>query len=90
MQYCCFANFASAFDAMGRGFLWGIMAANGMLHNLLKLIKAYYASIKVRVKASGGEIMLLEIRSGDPYSLACSPAFGRDVKYRCIQIAGFP
>ncbi len=60
----CFADFASAFVSVDRDSLWPIMAADGMLPKLLRLIKAHYSSTKMKVRASGIDSMLFEIRSG--------------------------
>ncbi len=49
----CFVDFASAFDSVDRDSLWRIMAADG----ILRLIKAYYASTKMKVRASGSDSM---------------------------------
>ncbi len=60
----CFVDFASAFDPMGGDTLWRIMAADGMPAKLLGLVKAYYASTKAKVRASGGDSLSFEIGSG--------------------------
>ncbi len=65
----CFANFTSAFDSVDRDSLWRIMAADGMLPKLLRVIKAYYLSTKMKVRASGSDSMLLK----------SAPAFNKDV-----------
>ncbi len=45
---------ASAFDSVDRGSPWWLMAANGISTELLRLIKAYYSSNKMKIRASGG------------------------------------
>ncbi len=57
----CFVHFASAFDSVDRDSLWRIMVADGMPPKFLRLIKAYYSSIKVTVRASGSDSMSFEI-----------------------------
>ncbi len=69
----CFVDFASAFDSVDRDSLWRIMAADGMPSKLLRLIKAYYASTKIKVRESGGDSMPFEIRSGVRQGCALSP-----------------
>ncbi len=69
----CFVDFASAFDSVDRDSLWQIMAADGMLPKLLRLIKAYYSSTKIKVRASGSDSMPFEIRSGVRQGCALSP-----------------
>ncbi len=69
----CFVDSASAFDSMDRDSLWRIMAADGMPPKLLKLIRAYYASTKMKVRAGGSNSMPFEIRSGDQQGSALSP-----------------
>ncbi len=59
----CFVDFASAFDSVDRDSLWRIMAAEGMPPKLLRLIKAFYSSTKMKVRASGSDTMPFEIRS---------------------------
>ncbi len=59
-----FVDFASAFDSVDRDSLWRIMAADGIPPKLLRLIKAYYSSTKMKVRASGSDSMPFEIRSG--------------------------
>ncbi len=51
----CFVDFASAFDFVDRDSLWQIMAADGIPPKLLRLIKAYYSSTKMKVRASGSD-----------------------------------
>ncbi len=51
----CFVDFASAFDSVDRYSLWQIMAADGRPSKLLRLIKAYYWSTKMKVRASGSD-----------------------------------
>ncbi len=63
-HHVCFVDFDAAFDSVDRDFLWRIMAADGMLPKPLRLIKAYYASTKMKVRASWSELLLFEIRSG--------------------------
>ncbi len=60
----CFVDFASAFDSVDRDSLWRIMAADGMPPKLLRLIKAYYSSTKMKVRASGSDSMPFEIHTG--------------------------
>ncbi len=60
----CFVDFAFAFDSVDRDSLWQIMAADGMPPKLLRLIKAYYSSTKLKVRASESDSMPFEIRSG--------------------------
>ncbi len=55
----CFVDFGSAFDSVDRDSLWQIMAADGMPLKLLRLIKAYYSSTKMKVRASGNDSMPL-------------------------------
>ncbi len=69
----CFVDFASAFDSVDRDSLWQIMAVDGMPPKLSRLIKAYYASTKVKVRASGSDSMPFEIRSGGRKGCALSP-----------------
>ncbi len=52
-----FIDFVSVFDSVDRDAQWRIMAADRMLPKLLRLVKAYYASTKMKVRASGGESM---------------------------------
>ncbi len=66
----CASLTASAFDSVDRDSLWRIMAVDGMLS---KLIKAYYASTKIKVRESGGDSMPFEIRSGVRQGCALSP-----------------
>ncbi len=60
----CFVDFAPSFDSVDRDSLWRIMAADGMLPKLLKLIKAYYVLTKMKVGASDSDPVPFEIRSG--------------------------
>ncbi len=53
----CFVDFASAFDSVDRDSLWHIIAVDGMPPKLLKLIKAYYSSTNMKVRASGSDSM---------------------------------
>ncbi len=66
-------DFASAFDSVGRGPLWRIVAADGMPPKLLRLFKAYYALTKMKVRANGCDSMPFEIRSGVRKGWALSP-----------------
>ncbi len=50
----CFVDFASAFDSVDRDSLLQTMAAGGMPSKLLTLIKANYASTKMKVRANEG------------------------------------
>ncbi len=59
----CFIVFASAFVTVDRDSLWRIMAADRMPPKLLRLIKAYYSSTKMKVRASGSDSIPFEIRS---------------------------
>ncbi len=68
-----FVDFDSALDSVDRDFLWLIMAADGMPPKPLRLIKAYYASTKMKVRASGSGSMVFEIRSGVRQGCALSP-----------------
>ncbi len=43
----------AAFDSVDRETLWRIVAAAGIPPQLLRLIKAYCASTKMKVRASG-------------------------------------
>ncbi len=52
-----FIDFVSAFDSVDRDSQRRIMAADRMLLKLLRLVKAYYASTKTKVRANGGESM---------------------------------
>ncbi len=63
----CFVDFASAFDSVDRDSLWRIMAADGMPPKLVRLIQVYYSSTKMKVRASGSDLL----RPG--------PAFDKDV-----------
>ncbi len=49
----CFADFVSAFDSVDRDSLWRTMAVDGIPHKPLRLVKAYYASTKMKVRGSG-------------------------------------
>ncbi len=49
------------------------MAADGMPPKLLRLIKAYYSSTKMKVRASGSDSMPFEIHSGVQQGCALSP-----------------
>ncbi len=69
----CFIGFASALDSVDRNSLWWIMAADGMPPKLLRLIKAYYASTKMKVGASGSDSMPFEIHSGVRQGCALFP-----------------
>ncbi len=51
-HFLCFVDFASAFLFVGRDSLWRIPTANGIPAKLLGLIRAYYASTNVSVRAS--------------------------------------
>ncbi len=69
----CFVDFAFAFDSVDRDSLWQIMAVDGVPPKLLRLIKAYYSSTKMKVRASGSDSMPFEIRSGVRQGCALSP-----------------
>ncbi len=64
---------ASAFDSVDRDSLWQIMVADGMPPKLLRLIKAYYSSTKMKIRASGSDSMPFKIRSGVRKGCAFSP-----------------
>ncbi len=49
------------------------MARNGDLSLAVRLIKTYYSSTKMKVRASGGDPMPFEIRSGVRQGCALSP-----------------
>ncbi len=76
----CFVDFASAFDSLDRDSLWWIMVADGMPPKLLRLIKAYYLSTKMKVRASGSDSMPFEIRSGVRKGCALSPTLFNYIK----------
>ncbi len=66
----CFDDFASAFASVGRDSLWRKMEkADGMPPKLLRLIKAFYALAKMKVRQEGV--------AQCPLSFA--PAFAKDV-----------
>ncbi len=69
----CFVDFASAFDSVDRDSLWQIMAANGMPLKLLRLVKAYYLSTKMKVRASGSDSMPFGVPSGVRQWCSLSP-----------------
>ncbi len=69
----CFVDFASAFDPVDKDSLWRIMAAGGIHPKLLRLIKAYYSSTKMKVRASGSDSLPFEIHSGVRQGCALSP-----------------
>ncbi len=69
----CLVDFGSAFDSVDRDSLWRIMAADGIPPKLLRLIKAYYSSTKMKVRASGSDSVPFEIRSGVRQGCAVSP-----------------
>ncbi len=69
----CFVDFASALDSVDRDFLWRIMAADGMPPNLLRLIKVYYSSTRMNVRANGSDSMPFEIRSSVRQGCGISP-----------------
>ncbi len=69
----CFDDFASVFDSVDRYPLWRIMAADEMPPKLMRLIKAYYSSTKMKVRTNGSGSMPFEIRSGVRYECALSP-----------------
>ncbi len=69
----CFVDFASACDSVDRDPLRWMMAADGMPLKLLRLIKAYYSSTKMKVSASGSDSMPFEIRSGVRQGCALAP-----------------
>ncbi len=71
----CFIDFACAFDSVDKDSLWWIMVADGIPPKLLRLIKAYYASTKMKVKASGIDSMSFEIRSGVRQGCPLSPTY---------------
>ncbi len=50
-----------------------LMAADGIPPKLLRLIKAYYSSTKIKVRASGSDPMLFEIHSGVRQECTLSP-----------------
>ncbi len=54
----CFVDFVSVFDSVDRDSLWRIMAADGMPPKLLRLVKAYYASTKMKVSFFGAAFEL--------------------------------
>ncbi len=58
-----------------RSILWTLrkMAADGMPSNLLRLVKAYFVSTKMKVRASESYSMLFEIRSGVRQGCALFP-----------------
>ncbi len=58
----CFVDFAFAFDSVDRDSLWRIMTVVGMPPKLMRLIKAFYSSTMMKVRAS--DSMPFEIRSG--------------------------
>ncbi len=60
----CFGEFASAFESVDGDSLRWIMVVDGMLFKLLGLIKAYYKSTKIKVRASGCDSVSFGIRSG--------------------------
>ncbi len=60
----CFVDFAYAFDSVDEDSLWRIMVVDGIPPSLLRLVKAYYSSAKITVKASGSDSMPYEIHSG--------------------------
>ncbi len=68
-----FVDFASTFDSVDMNSLWQIMAADGMPPKLLRLIKAYYSSTKMKVRASWTDSMSFEIRSGVRQGCALPP-----------------
>ncbi len=65
----CFVDFASAFDSVDRDSLWRTMSADGIPTKLLRLIKSYYSSTKMKVRASGNDSMPLRF----------CPVFDKDV-----------
>ncbi len=69
----CFVDFASAFDSVDWDPLWRIMAADGLPPKLLRPIRAYYSSPKMKVRVSGSDSMHFEIRSGVRQGCALSP-----------------
>ncbi len=69
----CFVDFESGFDSVERDSSWWIMAADGMPSKLLRQIKVYYASTKMKVRASGSYSMPFEIRSGVRQKCDLSP-----------------
>ncbi len=69
----CFVDFASAFVSVDRDCLGRVMASDGMAPKHLRLMKAYYSSTKVKVRASGSDSMPFEIRSGVRQGCALSP-----------------
>ncbi len=72
-HHLCFVDFDSAFDSVNRDSLWRIMAADEMPPKLLRLIRAYYASTKMKVRASWSELLPFEIRSGVRQGCALFP-----------------
>ncbi len=70
----CFVDFAADFDPVERDSLWRIiMAAGGMCAKFVRLIRAYYASTKTRARASGGNSLSFEVRSGVRQECTLSP-----------------
>ncbi len=67
----CFVDFAPSFDSVERDSLWRIMAVDGMLPKLLRLIKAYYVLTK-----------WLEQVIVTQCPLRSAPAFDKDVLSR--------
>ncbi len=75
----CFVDFASPFDSVDRDSVWQTMVADEMPPTLLGLIKAYYSSTKMKVRASGSDSVPLEIRSGVRQGCALSPTFFNNI-----------
>ncbi len=75
----CFFDFASAFDSVDRDSLWRIMAADGIPPKLLRVIKAYYSSTKMKVRASGSDSMPFKIRFGVRQGCALSPTLFNNI-----------
>ncbi len=79
----CFVDFASVFDAVHREPLWRIMAADGMPSALLRLINAYYASTKMKVRTCRGDSLSFEVRSCVRQGCALFPILFNDIN-ECI------
>ncbi len=59
-----FIDFVSAFDSVDRDSQRRIMAADRMLPKLLRLVKAYYTSTKMQVRASGANLCPCPYKEG--------------------------
>ncbi len=75
----CFVDFASAFESVDRDSLWWIMAANGMPPKLLRLIKEYYSSTKIYVRARGSDSVPFGFRTGVRQGCALSSTLFNDI-----------